>query len=511
MNDVARALDRRTALATVVIALLLGLFAMNELPVGVFQDDGHYMILARAIASGDGYRYMNLPGAPAATHFPPGYPLLLAPLWWIAPRFPANVAYFKLINVALLPIVALAIRALARQSGALSVPVASAVALMSVATVPVLFLNSLLFSETAFMAAFFALLIAGDRFLTRDDAGSVRTTLLLGVAIGALALLRTVGVTLLPAALAVLLWRRRWRDAALLCGGALVLLLPWQIWTSLHAQAVPAAVSGGYGGYGPWLAAAWRDGGAGFVRDVVAVNLRGLLLPLMLFGLNDAPPVVRAAAVAALLALAARGAWRVWPRAPLTILVFVPYGALILLWPFPPDRFLWPLWPIVLMLLVAGGAPLAVPGRAPWARRLAPITLAVLAASLVVWNARTWPTRSWETGQRGNAHMGLAVAAVAATLPRDGLVAADQDAMVHLYAGRPAVPILALTAIQHVRERTERELVAQVDGVISAYHPRWLLVAERESLRAAQALARSGRLKLVAADTAGVLVYDVVR
>ena len=47
---------------------------------------------ARALAQGAGYHYTNLPGAPAATHFPPGYPLMLAPLWWVAPTFPANVA-----------------------------------------------------------------------------------------------------------------------------------------------------------------------------------------------------------------------------------------------------------------------------------------------------------------------------------------------------------------------------------------------------------------------------------
>jgi len=39
-------------------------------PVGIFHDDGVYLILAKALASGDGYRYLHLPGAPLATHYP---------------------------------------------------------------------------------------------------------------------------------------------------------------------------------------------------------------------------------------------------------------------------------------------------------------------------------------------------------------------------------------------------------------------------------------------------------
>jgi hypothetical protein len=84
------------------------------------------------------------------------------------------------------------------------------------------------------------------------------------------------------------------------------------------------------------------------------------------------------------------------------------------------------------------------------------------------------------------------------------------DAMVFLYAGRQAVPLLALTAVQHVRLRTDDEVAAQLSAVLQSYHPRWVLVTERESLRAAQVLARRQQLRLAGADASGVLVYDVV-
>ncbi|MEW5916587.1 MAG: hypothetical protein AB1762_09285, partial [Gemmatimonadota bacterium] len=84
------------AIATIAVTL-----AITPHPVGVFQDDGAYVVLAKALAQGDGYRYISLPNAPGATHFPPLYPLFLAGLWKIGPDFPANVQFFKLANAGL--------------------------------------------------------------------------------------------------------------------------------------------------------------------------------------------------------------------------------------------------------------------------------------------------------------------------------------------------------------------------------------------------------------------------
>jgi hypothetical protein len=504
------AIERRSIVAVAALSVLLGLYAMNDVAIGVFQDDGHYLILARALAQGAGYHYTNLPGAPAATHFPPGYPLLLAPLWWIAPAFPANVAYFKLINVALLPLAALSIRAFMRRVAGLGAIAAASIAVLSVASVPLLYLTGLLFSEIAFIVALCWVLILVESRVAHAD-GSLRAWLFAGIAVGALALLRTVGITLLPALLAVLCLRRRWREAGLALGGALVILLPWQWWTSVHAHDVPMAVAGAYGGYGPWLAAAWHAGGMPFARAVVTENLRGLLIPMTLLGLAESPMVVQAVVSLALAGVGVVGARSLWPRTPVTVALFVPYLALLLIWPFPPDRFLWPLWPFALLLVGRGFAHVHAADQPRAARHAATVAAVATGAMFAWWHAQAWSARSWETGERANARIGLAAAGVALALPTDGLVASDQDAMVHLYASRPAVPLLALTAEQHVRSRSDDELAAQIGDVLDAYRPRWVLVIQRESLRGATLLAKRGRLKLRGADPSGVLVYDVLR
>src|SRR5215471_9869567 len=101
-----RVLQLRAPFIAGTIALIAGCVVVNRLPVGGFYDDAFYVVLAKSIATGHGYRNLNLPGIPFATHYPPGYPLFLALLWWIGPTFPGNVLLFKLANAAFLGVAA---------------------------------------------------------------------------------------------------------------------------------------------------------------------------------------------------------------------------------------------------------------------------------------------------------------------------------------------------------------------------------------------------------------------
>ena len=62
---------------------------------GEYHDDALYLVTARALAQGEGYRLASLPGAPPQTKYPPLYPALLAGLWRLWPDFPANLPLLK--------------------------------------------------------------------------------------------------------------------------------------------------------------------------------------------------------------------------------------------------------------------------------------------------------------------------------------------------------------------------------------------------------------------------------
>ena len=99
--------ERWMPLILAVLASLFVVLSIEPFPVGVFQDDGIYYVLGKSLATGQGYRYLHLPDAPNATHYPPLYPLLLAGFWKLAPTFPANVTVFKFVNAALTALVAI--------------------------------------------------------------------------------------------------------------------------------------------------------------------------------------------------------------------------------------------------------------------------------------------------------------------------------------------------------------------------------------------------------------------
>ena len=154
------------------LALAVGVAVLDRYHVGVFHDDAMYVILGRALATGQGYRYLNLPGAPVASHFPPGYPALLSLVWRVAPSFPANLVVFKLLNAvffcASAVLVALLVRdRLESRAWAIGTGVVTAV------SVPLLVLVTMVLSEPLFLAVLLAALILAERLVK----GAVSTRL----------------------------------------------------------------------------------------------------------------------------------------------------------------------------------------------------------------------------------------------------------------------------------------------------------------------------------------------
>jgi hypothetical protein len=170
--------------------------------VGVFQDDGLYTILGKSLARGDGFRYLNLPGAPSATHYPPGYPLLLAGLWRLFPAFPANTAVFVFVNVAFLSATAVGAWYFGHRRLGLGSTAAAITALATVACVPALTFGVFVLSEPMFMALLLPVLLVGERAV---DRGTARDAAIAGLLAGLLALVRTLGAFVAPAPAIVLL------------------------------------------------------------------------------------------------------------------------------------------------------------------------------------------------------------------------------------------------------------------------------------------------------------------
>jgi hypothetical protein len=480
----------------VVAALAFGMAAWLAAPyaVGVFHDDGVYAILAKSIATGQGYRFLHLPGAPAATHYPPGYPLVLALLWRFAPSFPANVPVFLFANAGFLGATAAGTYQLARRVFAWDGRAAVLVAIAATLSLPLMMLSGIILSEPFFVALLLPALIAAER-LARDDAPSatLRASVGVGLLLGALVLVRTHGIALVAGLLCVLALRRRWRTTMLCATGAAALIVPWQLWLATHGGALEASLRGSYGPYGAWLLAGARGGGGRFLLDTVILNAREVgALMADRFALSD-QRAVRDATAAAVAAIACAGLWSARRRAPVTVAFTIAYFLILLAWPYTPWRFLYAAWPLVVIFI--GDALRAAVARAaigpPRLLRFAGAgAFALVALGAVRDESRAYRQRAWQRpAAAAAAQITPLVRWVSATTRPGDVVAVDGEQLVYLFTGRKALPIAPFTAAEYVRPRTVEENAAALARLLAEYPVRFVATISPALRRSAALLA----------------------
>ena len=491
----------------------MGTAVLDGAPVGVFHDDAIYVTLGRALATGHGFRYLNLPGTPAAIHYPPGYPALLAMLWTVAPEFPSNLVLFKSVNLLLLAVAAVLAARLTR-ARVHSERAAIVVGVLAAVSVPLLTLGSMVLSEPLFLVMLLALLAAAEHLCEARvrhpgradgsgkasiDALTVRASaspaFLLGAGIGALALVRSHGVVLAPACVLVLALRRRWRDAAILAVGTAVVLIPWQLWCAAHANDLPLALRGVYGSYSGWLAAGVRAAGPTFLLETVQRTTTDLALTMAALCSPSRSHVGHGVTYVALAVLAGLGTVALWRKAPVMLLFCSAYLAITIMWPFPPARFAWAIWPLVLMLLVAG----ALGARRDHAMRgtaerivhgTALAAAAWLAVGYALYEVRAVRGAWWGSVSRSERRRIEPTIAwtLAHTRPSD-VIASEDDAALFLYTGRQAVPVLAASPLRYLHPVAPADDAR--DGlapIIDRYHPNVVVVGSDGPLAVATLL-----------------------
>src|SRR5467141_365454 len=401
---------------------------LNQALVGVFYDDGLYAGLATALASGLGYVHPNLPGMPppAAVHYPPLYPVVLAPFFGLMSVGGAALAG-KILNALLSAAAAGLIVWHATRTEILGLGVRrwvpAAVVFGAAVAIPVLATQSVLFAEPLFSLLLAVAVIATDREFSPWIAGAA----------GALALLtRSIGVAIVAGALCFLLARRAQRRRL-----AIMLLVPllaavaWGLWVTTHARFIDPALALGYGNYSAHL----RQAGL----SAVAVNVPDMSRPLeaLVFGwipvrwLYDiVATVALGVGLVGLVILSRRSAIG---------LALVFYFLILAIWPHPPDRFLWAVLPWLGLVWVAGM--LEIWQRRPRARIAVGLLGALVAGGFLHYELRGFAGRWWEAQARAISANFAELLPVVGNLPSGAVVATDDEALVWLYTRRQAVPL----------------------------------------------------------------------
>ena len=488
------------------LTLIAAIHAVEPLPVGVFYDDAQYVVLAKSLATGHGYRFLNLPGSPFGTHFPPGYPAFLAVLWRISPAFPENVALMKFANAILLGVVALVSYRFAHHRLSLPPGLSAATAIAGTATIPSLLLSSSIMSEPLFLAMLLPALAWAERETSATyPASSTRAPLLLGAAAAVLTLVRTHGIALVAAITVVYLVRRRRREAVLSAAAALIVLGPWLAWVAAHNDALPALLRGAYGSYFAWLLSGFRDEGLHLLVATLPDNVATIWISIVRSIVPDIHWSVDLLAGGVFMALASIGVTTCWRRARVMTLFVAFYFAIVVVWPFSPLRFVWGIWPLVMLFAAAG---LATAWNVALVRQNRGYRSTLIAATvtlclgMIVFNARGYANAWWSSNTRFHARRVLPqLAWVTRATEASDVVASDAEASVYLYTGRLAVPITSFTAAEYVRERTANEQTAIVRQILERYQPRYVLATSPHVLEAMAQLSFSRPKEFVRIDS----------
>lgn len=238
---------------------------------------------------------------------------------------------------------------------------------------------------------------------------------------------------------------------------------------------------------------------------------------LELMAAPSLPHLAQVAALVVLLALSAVGARTLWRRTPATAAFLACYLLIVVFWPFAPERFLWAIWPLLILAPVLGAIEVMhwrAPGRLQLARFAALACACLVALGYARYNARAYHGRWWSSAARQNARVARPIVQwVAANTTPDDVIASDIEPMIYLYANRQTVPASRFTVRDFFRPPTSAESADALRGILRRYPVATIAVAPRDSMRASLHRMSSGAApELVLRDTlANGLVFTPAR
>jgi hypothetical protein len=439
--------DYLVAAGVAVAVLALGASRLVPGVCGGYHDDAIYVATAKALATGKGYRLIDLPGAPLQTKYPILYPAILATIWRLWPTFPDNLLAMQLLSLlSAAGALGLSYLLLVRFNYGSRAVVSTGVGLC--ATAPfMLYLSTQTLSEMPF-----ALLVVIAAWRLEVVVLSPQESLAREVSSGFVLALplacRTIGLALLVGALVLLLRaKRRVTWTAL---GGLALAAPWFTWAAYGlAHGTGDAVTGYYRDYlGSWVTA-----GRSSALSIPLINSVVLLIGpahLLLSGISSlwfsrSQTLWNLVFLASGLAVWTLALGRALASRPLPVLIGL-YVLTVVVWPWPPTRFLAPVLPLVIGSVRIAGLPSRAWVRSRVFRAATWGCIAVIAASNLVLNVRL-ARQARATGYPYNTIVSQPAEWTSYervfrwirqnTAPTQR-IAAGLDTMVYLYTGRQA-------------------------------------------------------------------------
>ena len=332
---------------------LLYFSAFHPERFGFYRDDSMYVVMAKAIATGQGYRIISLPDAPVQTKSPPFFPFVLSLLWKVNPEFPGNLTQMMLLSVgASILFFGLTYRYLVFSGYANRWQAVLVVGLTAI-NWRIIVLATGIYSEMLYAALSVLALYLAEKYEKRTGHWGFGAAT--GVVIGLAFLTRSAGITLVFAIALYFLYRRERRGILPVIIAGMVVLC-WLGWGYLNGRTAENTNAGSYESYFQTFRTLIATGGQSNLTALLGVigrNALGLILisiPVVCLGLAYDSVLYFGFAF-----LFIAGGFLRQARAKLGLMHFyiVTYLSVHLLWPYTAyDRFLMPLLPFLLLFML---------------------------------------------------------------------------------------------------------------------------------------------------------------
>ena len=522
----------------VPLLLIAGVYVARTVPqwhvtdFGFYHDDSLYLTSGLALAEGQGYRFLSVPGGPPATKYPILYPWLLSLAWRVEPSFPEVTRFVfgahLLLGAGLLAAWYFLFRQLGRgQTEALALTAVCSLHPMLVV------LTTMAISDLMYSLLATAALVSAHCALAGPSGNSARGVtkwwIVAGILVSLAVMTRSVGVTVAGAIFLSSVLVKKARGPGLACAAACGAVFAGGMAWSWQAQAgAQASLPAGGPGYtqnllfytsywGFWklsvpdVATFWAQWIFNLTEVLKLPAMLCFQLPAHAFSSGVLQAV--AIAVSALVVKGAYGARRISDWHPI-------HGALVLClplflsWNFMLDRLFFLFLPlfvcgvwiegrkIVISALETFRAPGKVSEKVAAALLCAGIaSLAGFATCETLW--RQPMSMSLKSAQRGRA--GLETAGAYDWIRRntrqtDRLIAYE-DAVLYLRTGRQAMRALTVSSAAFYLKRVEildRDILHLADTAKAVEAKYWLVTPSDFQLQAEDSYMSNAVGKLLA-------------
>ncbi len=221
---------------SVLACLLIYALRMDRV-VGLFVDDGWYLLLAKSLATGQGYTLINSPSSGILPLYPPAYPFLLSLFYRISPTFPDNVWLLKSVSVAaMLGVGIIGYRYFVNERN-LPPVLALGICIAAVISPPLVFMaTSTMMSECVFALIFLATVVVVEKCVRSEKPVRQLQLAALSAVLASVGFLtRSIAISLIAAGFFYLLKNKLIKPAIFFTVIVAALCGPWVLYTRLHA------------------------------------------------------------------------------------------------------------------------------------------------------------------------------------------------------------------------------------------------------------------------------------